>query len=71
MTLPTIKLAASDGQIYKLADFTETEKILLYFYPKDNTPGCTKQAVDFTELKEKFSEDMKLPEFYSADKLII
>ncbi|MBN2801826.1 MAG: peroxiredoxin [Deltaproteobacteria bacterium] len=29
--------------------------LVLYFYPKDNTPGCTKEAVDFTELKKKFA----------------
>ena len=29
-------------------------KLLLYFYPKDDTPGCTIQALDFTEQKEKF-----------------
>jgi peroxiredoxin len=30
-------------------------KTLLYFYPKDNTPGCTKEAQDFTRLREDFS----------------
>ena len=29
---------------------------LLYFYPKDNTPGCTKEAVDFTNLQDDFSD---------------
>ncbi len=29
---------------------------LLYFYPKDSTPGCTLEAQDFTRLKEQFSE---------------
>jgi len=56
MKIPTIILEASDGNSYKISDFTQTEKILLYFYPKDNTPGCTKQAVGFTELQEKFLE---------------
>lgn len=31
------------------------KKIVLYFYPKDDTPGCTTEARDFTELKRKFS----------------
>lgn len=56
MPLPSITLEASDGNSYKISDFQETEKILLYFYPKDNTPGCTKQAVDFTSLKEEFEQ---------------
>jgi peroxiredoxin Q/BCP len=30
--------------------------VILYFYPKDNTPGCTKEAVGFSEYKEKFEE---------------
>ncbi len=30
--------------------------VVLYFYPKDNTPGCTTEAVEFTELKEKFEQ---------------
>ncbi|MBT4045087.1 MAG: thioredoxin-dependent thiol peroxidase [Rhodospirillaceae bacterium] len=31
------------------------KKVVLYFYPKDDTPGCTTEAKDFTELKRKFS----------------
>lgn len=30
--------------------------VVLYFYPKDNTPGCTTEAIDFTTLKEKFDK---------------
>ena len=30
--------------------------IILYFYPKDNTPGCTTEAIEFTELLDKFEE---------------
>jgi peroxiredoxin Q/BCP len=32
----------------------KSEKTLLYFYPKDNTPGCTLEAQDFTRLKSEF-----------------
>ena len=35
---------------------SESPKTLLYFYPKDNTPGCTLEAQDFTRLKEDFSK---------------
>jgi peroxiredoxin Q/BCP len=41
-------------QKYSLEDFSSTPKILLYFYPKDNTPGCSNQAMDFTRLKKEF-----------------
>lgn len=30
------------------------KKVILYFYPKDDTPGCTTEAKDFTDLKQKF-----------------
>lgn len=33
-----------DGKTVKLSDFAGKQAVLLYFYPKDNTPGCTKQA---------------------------
>ncbi|MEI7511215.1 MAG: peroxiredoxin [Candidatus Peregrinibacteria bacterium] len=36
------------------ADFAKTPFLLLYFYPKDNTPGCTLEAKDFSCLREKF-----------------
>jgi len=32
------------------------KKTILYFYPKDNTPGCTKEAIDFTNLKNEFEK---------------
>ncbi len=35
---------------------SQSDKTLLYFYPKDNTPGCTLEAQDFTRLKDDFSE---------------
>ena len=35
---------------------TKSEKTLLYFYPKDNTPGCTLEAQDFTRLKNDFAK---------------
>lgn len=33
---------------------SRSEKTILYFYPKDNTPGCTTEAQDFTRLKKEF-----------------
>ncbi|MGD1044979.1 MAG: thioredoxin-dependent thiol peroxidase [Bacteroidota bacterium] len=53
---PDFKLASSDGKILNLKDFAG-KKIVLYFYPKDNTSGCTKEACSFesnrTAIKKK------------------
>jgi peroxiredoxin Q/BCP len=43
---PDIKLASSEGKTLNLKDFAG-KKIVLYFYPKDNTSGCTKEACSF------------------------
>ena len=43
---PDFKLASSDGKTISLKDFAG-KKIVLYFYPKDNTSGCTKEACSF------------------------
>lgn len=40
---PSFTLMGDDGKEYSLEDF-KGKKVLLYFYPKDNTPGCTKEA---------------------------
>jgi thioredoxin-dependent peroxiredoxin len=45
---PDFTLMGSDGQKHKLSDF-RGKKVILYFYPKDNTPGCTTQACDFRD----------------------
>ncbi len=51
-----IVLEASDGKKYSIADLVKNSDLLLYFYPKDNTPGCTNQAKDFTRLKKDFAD---------------
>jgi peroxiredoxin len=38
-----------------LADYTGRQNVVLYFYPKDDTPGCTIEANDFTRLAEEFA----------------
>jgi peroxiredoxin Q/BCP len=50
---PVFTLVGTDGNKYSLKDY---DKVVLYFYPKDNTPGCTVQAIDFTDLKDEFSK---------------
>lgn len=45
---PDFSLPSSDGKDLSLKDF-RGKKVVLYFYPKDDTPGCTKEACSFTE----------------------
>lgn len=52
---PDFTLLNQDGQSVSLSDF-KGKRIILYFYPKDNTPGCTKQACSFGELYPHFTE---------------
>ncbi len=51
---PDFSLQGSDGQTYTLASF-QGKQLVLYFYPKDNTPGCTVEAMDFTALLNEFT----------------
>jgi len=52
---PDFKLYDQNGQVVSLSDFLG-KKVVLYFYPKDDTPGCTKQACSFSDLKEDFAK---------------
>ncbi len=51
---PDFSLAGSDGKTYSLADF-RGKRVVLYFYPKDDTPGCTTEATDFTGYLKDFA----------------
>ena len=50
---PDFKLEDKDGNLISLSDF-KNKKVVLYFYPRDNTPGCTKQACAFRDSYEEF-----------------
>lgn len=52
---PDFTLLDKDGRQVSLSDFLG-KKIVLYFYPKDNTPGCTRQACAFAAAYEQFKE---------------
>ena len=54
-TAPDFELPDQDGIMHKLSDY-RGKKVVLYFYPKDNTSGCTKQACNFAELYPLFNE---------------
>lgn len=51
--VPTFKLPATGDQTLKLADF-KGKKLVIYFYPRDNTPGCTTEGQDFRDNYNKF-----------------
>ncbi|MCD8048587.1 MAG: peroxiredoxin [Clostridia bacterium] len=51
---PGFSLPDQNGEIHTLEEY-RGKKVVLYFYPKDNAPGCTKQACGFGERNEDFS----------------
>lgn len=53
---PDFALQDKDGNSVSLSDF-RGRKIVLYFYPKDNTPGCSRQACAFAKAYEAFKKD--------------
>ena len=52
---PSFSLPDQNGKSHTLEDY-RGKKVILYFYPKDNTPGCTKQACNFGQLYPQFQE---------------
>ncbi len=60
-TLPDMELTKSDGSPMKLSDY-HGQKLVLFFYPKASTPGCTTESKDFSAL---------LPEFKKAGAAIL
>ena len=52
---PDFELPDQNGEMHKLSDYAG-KKVILYFYPKDNTAGCTKQACGFSERYPQFTE---------------
>ena len=52
---PDFELPDQNGQMHKLSDYSG-KKVILYFYQKDNTPACTKQACGFSDRYPQFTE---------------
>jgi len=52
---PDFELPDQNGELHSLKDY-RGKKVILYFYPKDNTPGCTKQACGFSDRIVKIQE---------------
>lgn len=52
---PGFTLPDADMEMVKLSDFKGKKNIVLYFYPKDDTPGCTMEAIDFSDMDADFT----------------
>ena len=52
---PAFKLTDQYGHIHRLSDYSD-KFLILYFYPKDNTPGCTQEGQDFRANYKKFKK---------------
>ena len=55
-TAPDFRLLSQSGQMVSLKDFIGEKPVVLFFYPKDDTPGCTKQACAFRDDYEGFEK---------------
>ncbi|MEJ2179375.1 MAG: peroxiredoxin [Gammaproteobacteria bacterium] len=52
---PEFTALNQDNETVKLSDFRDKQNVILYFYPKDDTPGCTIEANQFTEFAKEFA----------------
>jgi peroxiredoxin Q/BCP len=53
---PDFTLASTEDRDISLADFKGKQSVVLYFYPRDDTPGCTAEACSFRDLRSMFNE---------------
>ncbi len=53
---PMFALPDADMDMIDLNEFVGKKNVVLYFYPKDDTPGCTVEAIEFTNLSDDFAE---------------
>jgi peroxiredoxin Q/BCP len=54
MKFPSLDLPDQEGKIRRLDEFKDREYLVVYFYPMDNTPGCTLEAREFTKHLDDF-----------------
>lgn len=59
---PALSSTSHTGETIQLEDYQGKKNVVLYFYPKDRTPGCTREAIDFDRL---------LDDFHAADTEVI
>jgi Peroxiredoxin len=65
---PAFNLPRDGGETVSLADYSG-KKLVLFFYPRADTPGCTREAIDFTRLADAFAESQTAIMGVSADPL--
>jgi len=65
---PSFELLSDEGKKVSLKDFAG-KKVVLYFYPRDNTPGCTKEACSFSEHNKKLQKAGAVVIGISADSV--
>jgi peroxiredoxin Q/BCP len=53
---PDVELTISDGEVIRLADLVARGPVVVFFYPKDNTPGCTAEACSFRDAYAAMSD---------------
>ncbi len=53
---PQFELPDADMETFSLAAYRGKKNVVLYFYPKDDTPGCTMEANEFTDLEDEFDK---------------
>jgi peroxiredoxin Q/BCP len=66
---PDFTLPDADMEMFKLSKM-KGQNVVLYFYPKDDTPGCTLQAIEFSDLEEEFDRQNTLIVGISRDDCI-
>ncbi|NOU60062.1 peroxiredoxin [Marinifilum sp. JC070] len=54
--IPAFQLQNQDGELINIKDYVGKQNLVIYFYPKDDTPGCTKQACSFRDQCEDFND---------------
>ena len=65
---PNFKLASTDGNIFEL-NTIKKKNIILYFYPKDDTPGCTIESKDFSKLNSLINKNKTIVLGISKDNI--
>lgn len=66
--VPEFRAIATGGQNFRLSDFRE-KNLVLYFYPRDNTPGCTTEGQDFRDSYNTFKRNKTVVVGISRDSL--
>lgn len=54
--IPVFTLNDQHGEVFNIEEYLGKKNLIIYFYPKDDTPGCTKQACSFRDAFEDFKE---------------